>query len=223
MVPAAPGLAVVAALPPAWAATRTLPFDEANAGAVGRAIGRASQTMFRLALANLGRVRARSALASIGVLVGVAATSLLLAIQLAFDGALVGTALGAFVSIQVRTVDFISVIVITLMAALCVADVLFLNMRERAPELAALRAVGWREADLRHLVELEGAVLGVVGSVAGAVLGVGLALLVGGPPLVLLTAAAIAAAAGTGVVVLASVIPAFHVARLAPTTTLVEE
>ena len=37
----------------------------------------------------------------------------------------------------------------------------FLNIRERAPELAAMRSFGWRESTLDRLVLTEGAIIGV--------------------------------------------------------------
>jgi ABC-type antimicrobial peptide transport system permease subunit len=75
--------------------------------------------------------------------------------------------------------------------------VVFLNITERAPELAALRSFGWREAALARLVITEGAIIGVVGSLAGAGLGLGAAAWFAGHlPARLIAIAAAAAAAG---------------------------
>jgi ABC-type antimicrobial peptide transport system permease subunit len=108
-----------------------------------------------------------------GLFVGVGALALLLSITLAFKGALLGTALGAFISVQVRGVDYLGVVLAVVLAALSVTDVLFLNLRERAPELVTLRAAGWRERDLGRMVALEGLGIGFLGSVAGAGAGSG--------------------------------------------------
>ncbi|HEY1624801.1 MAG TPA: FtsX-like permease family protein, partial [Streptosporangiaceae bacterium] len=60
-----------------------------------------------------------------------------------------------------------------LLGVLGVADVPFLNIRERAPELATSRSLGWRESALARLVISEAVVIGLLGSLAGA--GAGLA------------------------------------------------
>jgi ABC-type lipoprotein release transport system permease subunit len=58
---------------------------------------------------------------------------------------------------------------------LAVADVGFLNIRERAAELATIRSFGWRDAALARLVVTEGAIIGVTGSLTGAAAGLGAA------------------------------------------------
>ena len=60
-----------------------------------------------------------------------------------------------------------------LLGAAAVADVLYLNIRDRAAELATLRATGWTDAALGRLVGYEGFLLGVLGAVTGAGLGLG--------------------------------------------------
>jgi hypothetical protein len=42
---------------------------------------------------------------------------------------------------------------------------------QRAPELGAIRTFGWRETALSRLVITKGAIIGLVGSLAGAALG----------------------------------------------------
>ncbi len=96
---------------------------------------------------------------------------MLTAVTFAFRGVVVGTLLGNAVAVQVRGVDYVATIATIALGVLAVADVVFLNIRERAPELATIRAFGWRESALSRLVVTEGALIGVGGALAGAALG----------------------------------------------------
>lgn len=62
------------------------------------------------------------------------------------------------------------------MATFAIAQTFFLMVGERRMELAVLRAMGARRRDLRRLVLIEAAILGVLAGLAGLVLGVGAAL-----------------------------------------------
>jgi len=177
-----------------------------------------------MAWVELRRIPGRTLLASAALFLGIGALALLLAIDLAFRGEIAGTLLGAFVSVQVRAVDFIGVGLAVALAGLSVADVLYLNLRERAPELVTLRASGWTEGQLGRVVAYEGLGIGLLGSVAGAALGVGLAAAIGGGTVGgIAGAAGLAAACGVAVAMLASAIPAALISRAAPPGVLAEE
>lgn len=77
---------------------------------------------------------------------GVGALAVIAALQLAFHGEVTGSVLGEAVSVKVRGFDTAAVIATMVLAAAAVGDALYLNVRERAPELAALRASGWTAA-----------------------------------------------------------------------------
>ena len=172
---------------------------------------------------NLLRLPVRTFLGVGGLVVGVAALGLLLGIQNAFEGTLVGTLLGNAILVRVSGLDFLAVALTIALAALAAGDVLFLNIRERAPELVTLRTAGWGEADLRRLVGLEALALGVLGAGTGTLV----ALLVGaalGVPALPLTVAAVAAGAGGIIVaVLAALMPLSQINRLTPPAVLAEE
>ena len=103
---------------------------------------------------------ARLVSGALGLFIGVAAFAVLLAVQLAFQGQVVGTALGNLVSVQVRSVDLIAAVLALLLGAFSVADVLAVNLRDRAGEQAVLAATGWRPATLFRLAFTEGMVVG---------------------------------------------------------------
>lgn len=57
-------------------------------------------------------------------------------ISTAFEGEVAGSLLGDAVSVQVRSSDYAAAAVAALLGAAAVADVLYLNVRERAAEYA---------------------------------------------------------------------------------------
>ncbi|MEV4415698.1 FtsX-like permease family protein [Catellatospora sp. NPDC049609] len=174
--PAALALTLVATLWPAWRATRPDP-----AAAVRPPVSlslrrsRAPRRISGLALANLSRTPGRTLLGAAGIAIGVSALTVLLAITFAFHGAVTGTLLGEAVSLQARTVDYLSVAVTVLLGVATTADLVYLNLQDRSAEIALLSAVGWPERLLHRLVAIEAVGIGVLGGVAGAGLGLGAA------------------------------------------------
>lgn len=223
-VPVATVLTLLAGIAPAWRASRSQPAAAVRPPVLPTRSAHAPRTVPALAVTNLLRAPGRSALGAISLAIGICALTLLLAFTLAFRGQVVGTLLGNAIAVQARGVDYISAVVTVLIGAAAVADVLYLNIRERVAEFATLRALGWRESTLSRLVTLEGAGMGVTGSVFGA--GVGLALaatFTGTLPVQLVIAAVAAAAAGVVVAAVAAVLPARLVGHLAGPQALAEE
>lgn len=216
-------LAVLAGLLPAWRAARSVPLDAVRPQVAGTLRSRRVRRLLTLALSNVRRVPARSLVGAAGVFVGVAALTLLLAVNWAFQGTLVGTLLGEAISLQVRGLDFVAVALIVGLGALSLADVLFLNLRERAGELTALRTVGWQGMHLGALIVLEALWLGLLGSVSGAGLGLLLGAQLGVPFWPLALATGIAGLGGVLVALLASALPLSRLAGLTPARVLAEE
>lgn len=123
-----------------------------------------------------------------------------------------------------RPVDYISAMLTVAIGAFAVADVLYLNIRERVSELATLRALGWREATLARLITAEGAAMGLAGSVLGAAAGLAAAaLFTHSLPPQLFTAAVAAAVAGVLLATLAAAAPASLLGRVTTAQNLAEE
>lgn len=224
VLPIAVLLALAAGLLPAWAAARGLPMDALRPPVTARRRGRPVRRLSSLALVNLTRLPARTLLGAGGLAIGVAALTILVGIEDAFQGTLVGTLLGNAVALQVHGADFAAVGLTIALAALSVADVVYLNLRERQAELVTLRTLGWSNHHVRTTVLLESLGLGLLGSIAGAALG----LLVGGlalgiPTGPLLLAALTAAAAGTAAALLASLVPIAQVGRMTVPAVLATE
>lgn len=224
VLPLAIVLALASGLVPAWLATRGEPLDAVRPAVTARRRTRPVRRLFDLALVNLRRLPARTLIGVAGLFIGVAALAVLLGIERAFQGTLVGTVLGGALSVQVRGTDFAAVGLTIGLAALSVADVLYLNLRERAAEMVTLRTLGWSERELRQLVLLEALGLGLLGAGTGALVGfaVGAGIL-GVPPGPLAVACLIAAVGGIAAALLASLLPLSQLNRLAVPAVLAAE
>ncbi len=223
-VPGAVALAVLAGAVPVAQAARAQPVDALQAVSARARRGPAPRGVVGLAITNLTQVPGRTALAGCSVAIGVSALTLILGIVVSFRGTVVGTLLGDAVTVQIRGIDAIAVAVTMLLGAMSVADLLYLNIRERAAEFATLRAVGWPDRSLGFLVTSEGALIGLIGSIAGALLGLALVGAITGqlPSLTILVAGA-GVAAGTLLASLAAGIPARLLGRISTAALLADE
>ncbi len=223
VVPIAFGLACVAGLVPAYSATRGRPLDAVYSVPGGRGHHRQVRHVSGIARANILRRPARLVSGALGLFIGVGAFAVLLAVQLAFQGQVVGTALGDIVSVQVRGVDLIAAVMALLLGALSVADVLAVNLRDRAGEQAVLAATGWRPATLFRLAFTEGMVVGIVGAVAGGAVGLGLAAILTGSAFAVAPEAVLAAIIGLLLVGAVLMVPAWQASQTAPAAALAED
>jgi putative ABC transport system permease protein len=217
-------VAVAAGLIPAWLGARADPVTSVRPPVV--AVGRARQPrgITTLAALNVARTPGRTAIGVVSLAVGIAALTLLTAVTFAFRGVVVGSLLGDAVAVQVRSVDYIAAGATVALGVLAVADVVFLNITERAAELATISSFGWRDSALARLVITEGAIIGLLGSLAGAGLGLGAAAWFAGQlPGRLLIIAAVAVVAGILVTAAAALLPAALLRRLPTAHLLAEE
>jgi putative ABC transport system permease protein len=223
-VPIAVAVAVTAGLIPAWLAARAEPVASVRPPVLGVRRARQPGGITALAAVNVLRTPGRAAVGAVSLAVGVAALTILAAVTIAFRGVVVGSLLGNAVAVQVRGVDYIAVTATVALGVLAVADVVFLNIRERAPELAAIRTFGWPESALSRLVITEGAIIGLAGSLTGAALGLAAAAQFAGQlPATLYLIAAAAVAGGILVTTTAALLPAQALRRLPAAHLLAEE
>jgi putative ABC transport system permease protein len=224
-------LTVAAGIVPAVAASRGRPLDVVlparGAGRRGRPrlhrVHRTPVTVGRLAVRNVLRQRGRNATAAFTLALGVAALTAVVAVTAAFNSALVGSLLGSYVTTEVRAVDYLAVGLTLALAGLSVADVLYLNVTERAPELVTLQATGWSDRNLTRLTLLEALTVGAAGAAAGAAAGIGFGLAVNAPLPATIIGAGAAAATGILITVAAAALPARHATHGHIATTLADE
>jgi putative ABC transport system permease protein len=223
-VPAATLLALLAGVVPATRAARASPVAAVRPAVLEARRSWHPRTLGGLALINLLRTPGRTALGALSLAIGVTALTLLLAATLAFHDTLVGSVLGQAVAVDVRGTDYVAVAATVLLGLAAVADVLFLNLRERAAEFATLLATGWDERDLQRLVVLEGLWIGAIGASAGAVAGlVAAAIFAGALPLSLVGITVAAALTSTVLAALAGLVPTAWLRRVPPVPLLAGE
>jgi hypothetical protein len=157
VLPVALVLSVLAGLVPAWLAARAEPTSAlAPIARAPRRAGFPVRSIAGMALTGLARVPGRCALAAVGLGVGVAALAVLLAAQASFNSSIGDSALAGLVTATTRGTDVISALLAVGLGAAAVADVTYLNLRERAGELAALEASGWGRRQIGTLLSVEG-------------------------------------------------------------------
>jgi putative ABC transport system permease protein len=167
----------VAGAVPSWLASRSDPLEAVRPPVLAIRRSHHPRGITGLALANVARTPGRSLIAAASLAVGTGALAMLIAVTLAFRGTVIGSLLGNAVAVQVRGTDYIAVAATVGLGIVTVADALYLNIRERAAELATIRTLGWPESALTRLVITEGAAIGLLGSLAGAAAGLAARLL----------------------------------------------
>jgi putative ABC transport system permease protein len=223
-IPVAVAVALVAGAVPAWLAARADPVASVRPPVLAVRRARHPARITGLAVVNVLRTPGRTLVGALSLAIGVMSLTLLVAVTLAFRGAVVGTLLGNVVTVQVRAVDYVAVAATVALGVLAVADAVVVSITERAAELATIRAFGWPEPVLHRLVITEGALTGLAGSVAGALLGlIAAAVFAGQLPPLLFAAAGAAVVAGILVTSLAALLPAQLLHRLPAAQLLAEE
>ncbi|WP_018215118.1 ABC transporter permease [Salinispora vitiensis] len=224
-VPLAIGVSLAAGAVPAWLAARTRPATSIRpAVRPPRRKAWTGRSVLKMALTNVSRTGGRTLLAAAALATGVAAATIVAIVTTSFHGSITGSLLGEAVSIQVRGVDLVAVVATLALGLAAIADVLYLNIRERADEFAVLRSSGWPVTALARLVVFEGTTLGLIGALPGAALGIaGSALFAeqippGIGPLLLIVVLAAATLSAV-----AALVPALLQLRIPMSTLLAEE
>ena len=223
ITPAAIALAALGGFLPAWLAGRGEALDAVRPAILPARRARPVRHLSSLAWSNLRRRPGRAALAALALAVGIAAFTAVLAIDLGFRREIAGSSLGGFITTRTRTVDYLSAALAVALGVASTADVLYLNLRERAPEIAALAATGWQRQHLIRVALYEGASVGIVGSLAGAALGLTVAAAVGAGGLAMLLAALCAIGGGVVLTIAATRVVANVLTRLPLAAALTEE
>jgi putative ABC transport system permease protein len=223
-VPAALGITAAAALVPALGVARAQPIAAVRPPVLEAGRARDVSSVAQLSTINLVRAPGRTLVGIASLAVGVGGLTVLAGATLAFKNLLVGTVLGGAVLVQVSTSDYAAVVVIIVLSLAAIADVLYLNQRERATELATLRATGWSRGALARLSAVEGVWIAVLGSLVGGGIGLGITAAISGsvPAALLLTTGG---AIGAGVIAgtAAALFPAILPTRLPLATLLSSE
>lgn len=224
ITPTATLLAGLAGVWPAWRASFATPIEALRPPTKAPRRAADVNSIAKLALVGVRRVPGRTVLGAASLFVGVAAFALLLAVQQAFRGGVVGTVLGDAVALQVRSVDYLAAAITIALGAFAVADIAYLNISERAAEIGTLRSTGWAERHLRRLFGIEALVVAALGAVGGGMTGLLVAVLV--LPVAVhavVLPVALAVVGGVAASMLAVAAPLSRLSQLAPSAAIVSD
>ncbi|MBC7228684.1 MAG: ABC transporter permease, partial [Thermoflexales bacterium] len=121
--------------------------------------------------ASLWLRRMRTVLTAGVIAAGAGMLVFLMSLLWGMRGYLALTLLGRYILVRVSGVHWGMVGVVLGVGALATVDVLLVGVLERRREIGVLKALGWRTGAVARLFLLEGAVLGLLGGVAGTALG----------------------------------------------------
>jgi putative ABC transport system permease protein len=206
VLPVAVVLAVLASLGPAWIAALVQPAEALRPAArAPRRKGRRVRTVIGLALTGVARVPGRWALVGAGLAAGVAGLTVLLAAHASFRTSIGDSALAGLVTASARGTDLIAVLLTIGLSAIGIADLTYLNLRERAGELATLAASGWSRWQIGWLLTAEAVLTATASASIGAGAGLAASGRAFGISLPVLGASAAAAAGGVAVALAATI------------------
>jgi putative ABC transport system permease protein len=117
---------------PAWLAARADPVASVRPPVLAVRRARQPRRITGLAVVNVLRTPGRTLVGALSLAAGVMSLTLLVAVTLAFRGAVVGTLLGNVVTVQVRGVDYVAVAATVTLGVLAVADAVVISITERA-------------------------------------------------------------------------------------------
>lgn len=222
-IPAAVVLTLLAGIVPAFRATQANPAAAVRPSISGRRGGWPLRGIFGLAVRNFVRTPGRSALGALSLAVGMTALVLLAVIDVAFRGSITGSLLGNAITVQSTPTDYLAAGITAVLGAVSVADVLYVNIRERSFEYALLRSTGWADRPIATLVAYEALLIASVGALLGGAVALGLAALLA-PHLTgrAYAVAGLCALAGVALALLAAAVP-IRMTRSIPAARLLAE
>jgi hypothetical protein len=172
-------ISLLGGLYPAWLAARVPPIVGLQHGNIQPATGNRPgssffplpSAFFLLAWRGLARRWSRSVLGGLTAALSAALLVLMLGVTVDRQGAMSGTLLGEFILVRIEGYHYAIAGIGFGLAALSLANSLLAGVLERRREIGVLKAVGWHTATVARLFLLEGGLLGLLGGLAGTILG----------------------------------------------------
>lgn len=117
----------------------------------------------------LGRWK-RNILSILAIALPTTLLMLFLFVSLRLNGILFTTWLGQYVSMEVGVPHYVAMAVSLFIAVITTSEIMWQNISERRPEIALLKAIGWKNSSIRAMVLLEGSLTGLFGGILGIVI-----------------------------------------------------
>ncbi|WP_186673727.1 FtsX-like permease family protein [Sporosarcina sp. BP05] len=117
----------------------------------------------------MGRVQ-RNLVSILAIALPTALLILFIYVTFRLNGVLYTSWLGQYVFMEVGIHHYIAVSISLLISILTTSQIMWQNIKERRSEISLLKALGWKNAHIRKMVLVEGAVIGLIGGLVGGVL-----------------------------------------------------
>lgn len=168
---------MLGAIFPALAVRKILPYETLRIGEISKAGKRIVPTrgVFSMVINSFFSKWKRNLLSILTIALPAGMLSVFLYITIRLQGVLYITLLGQFITFEVGPVHYITVIVAFIIAILTTLEITWQNVSERQEEIALLKAIGWRNRNIRFLIWFEGLLSGLFAAIVG--FGVAIAIL----------------------------------------------
>ncbi|MBO7747188.1 ABC transporter permease [Paenibacillus sp. MWE-103] len=167
------GLFVLGAAVPVAQAGRIEPLAALRTGEYGSTARRLlpASGLLGLAAANVAGKWRRNLLAVLSMALPTALLMFFVFVTFRLKGVFYTSWLGQYAAAEIGFRHYLAIGVCLLIAVLTTAELMWQNVSERKPEIALLKAIGWRNRTVRRLILTEGAVAGGLAGVVAFALG----------------------------------------------------
>lgn len=165
-------ISLLGAILPSYSARKIYPYEAMKTGEITNGKRKVkTKNILTMSLSSfLGRLKRNSfSISSIAI-----PTMLLiffLFVTYRLEGILYTSWLGEYVAIEIGKTHYIGIGVAIALSILITAQIIWQNVQERRPEIALLKALGWKNNSIRKLIILEGLFTGIIAAILGILLG----------------------------------------------------
>ncbi|WP_214843271.1 ABC transporter permease [Exiguobacterium sp. s150] len=164
------GIYVLGSLVPIMMIRRIKPYEALRSGATTRGLRVVrAEGVLGMAFNQLVTQWKRTLLTLLAIAVPTSLFMFFLFVSVRLQGVMFTSFLGEYVALEVGTMHYVAMGVSLLIAVLTTTEVMWQNINERRSEIAILKATGWRTANVRRLVLVEGGLLGFLAGLLGLI------------------------------------------------------
>lgn len=164
------GIYVLGSLVPMLMIRQIQPYEALRSGATTRGLRLVrAEGVLGMAFNQLVTQWKRTLLTLLAIAVPTSLFMFFLFVSVRLQGVMFTSLLGEYVALEVGTMHYVAMGVSLLIAVLTTTEVMWQNINERRSEIAILKATGWRSANVRRLVLVEGGLLGFLAGLLGLV------------------------------------------------------
>lgn len=164
------------AMIPAYLARRIAPYESMQSGEMSKTARRLTKTqgVISMAISYLFGKFQRSLLSIVAIALPTSLLSFFIFISFRLNGVMFTTWLGKYTALEIGQNHYLAMGLSFLIAILITAEIMWQNVAERKPEIALLKAIGWRNGTVRRLILTEGIATGIMAGILGILIAIGM-------------------------------------------------